>query len=102
MKPKKIDLAYDERIIAVVPERCFGPGWNNSPAWVYITDSSSRLRTECIQPQERTPEMNTLFAAGEAMCNALIGAVPARRAKQTDSAAIPDISILNSVMDREK
>lgn len=79
MKPKTIKLQDGERIIAVIPERCSGPGWSNAPTWVYIATADGRLRQECIQPGERTPELHTLFAAGEAMCNALMAAVPSRR-----------------------
>jgi len=34
------------------------------------------LRTECIQPDERTPALHALYSAGEAMCAALLDAVP--------------------------
>jgi hypothetical protein len=76
MKPKTIKLKGNERIIAVVPETCHGPGWANAVVWVYIAEDNSKLRCECIQPDERTPEMHTLFSAGEAMVNALLSAVP--------------------------
>ena len=76
MKPKVIKLNYGERIIAVVPERCAGPGWSNAPTWVYIATNDGRLREECIQPEERTPELHTLFLVGKAICNALVAAVP--------------------------
>lgn len=81
-KPRTIKLAYGERIVAVVPERCNGPGWSNSPAWVYIATNDGRLREECIQPDERTLELQTLFAAGCAMCNALSAAVPSVKSKR--------------------
>lgn len=75
---KKIALHADEKIIAVIPEHCSGPGWSNMPIWVYIIDSSQKLRTECIQPDEMTREMWTLFKAGAAMCEALVSAVPVK------------------------
>lgn len=81
MKPKTIKLTTGERVVAVVPERCAGPGWSNSPVWVYIATNDGRLIKECIQPDERTPQMHALFHAGEAMCMALMGAVPQRRIK---------------------
>ena len=80
-KPKTIKLAVGERIVAVIPEWCAGPGWSNAPTWVYIATNDGRLRQECIQPEERTPELHTLFAAGNAMCNALAAAVPSVRTK---------------------
>lgn len=79
MKHKSIRLTAGERVVAVVPERCCGPGWINTPAWVYIATNDGRLREECIQPDEMTPQMRVLFNAGEAMCKALIDAVPHRR-----------------------
>lgn len=81
VKAKTIKLKHGERILAVVPERCSGPGWHNAPTWVFIATNDGRLREECIQPNERTPELQALFHAGEAMCAALFGAVPVRREK---------------------
>ena len=76
MKKVQILVGHGERVIAVVPQRASGPGWSNAPTWVYIATNDGRLRQECIQPDERTTEMHALYAAGEAMCNALIDAVP--------------------------
>lgn len=60
---KTIQLNPDEHIIAVVPAFAAGPGWSNQPLWVYIEQSATKkLRTECIQPDEQTPEMRALFA----------------------------------------
>lgn len=54
-----------------VQARAARDGTGGSP---YRNDG--RLREECIQPDERTPQMHALFHAGEAMCMSLIGAVP--------------------------
>jgi hypothetical protein len=83
MKPKTktIKLHEGERVVAVVPERCAGPGWSNTPTWVYIATNDGKMREECIQPNERTHELHALFHAGEAMTMALKGAVPLRRIK---------------------
>jgi hypothetical protein len=79
LKPKVINLdaSKGERIIAVVPERASGPGWANTPTWVYVTDIYGLLRCECIQPEERTPELNALFDVGAAVSVALFRAIPA-------------------------
>lgn len=82
---KTIELQRDERIVAVVPEYCFGPGWSNPLVWVYIVDSNQTLRTESIQADEMTPAMQTLFGVAEAMQNALFSAVPTRKAKKETS-----------------
>ena len=81
MKPKviKLDKNKGERVIAVVPERVGGPGWCNTPTWAYITDRSGALRTECIQPSERTPELYALFSTGVAVTAALIDAIPTKK-----------------------
>jgi hypothetical protein len=83
-EPLKLTLARGERIIAVVPERCQGPGWANAVIWVYIATSAGGLRTECIQPGQRTPEMQALFEPGAAMCAALIASIPKHARPPTD------------------
>ena len=87
MKPKTIKLHPGERVIAVVPERCGGPGWANAPTWVYVIANDGRCRLECIQPEERTPQLHALYRAGEAMCAALLASVPQRRVKPRREAA---------------
>ena len=82
MKPKLIKLNYNERVVGVSPERCAGPGWNNAVVWVYIATKDGKLRVEGIQPDERTPAMNTLFTIGEAVERALIDAVPIIKARK--------------------
>ena len=87
----QIELHKDERIIAVVPEYASGPGWANKPIWVYIEQSATkRLRTECIQPDEQTAEMHTLFAPGAAMATALVQSIPVINLKSfsTDKKAV--------------
>jgi hypothetical protein len=79
---KTIELQRDERIVAVVPEYFFGPGWSYPLVLVYIVDSSQRLRIEAIQPEDQTPKMRTLFGVGAAACGALVGAVPTRQLKE--------------------
>jgi len=76
---KVIKMSRHERIVAVVPERCSGPGWVNSPTWVYIMSPGGAIRTECIQPSERTPELMALYEIGDVVCQALIDAVPVAR-----------------------
>lgn len=78
-RPLELLVGHGERVIAVVPQRAAGPGWANAPTWVYIATNDGRLREECIQPEERTRDLHTLYAAGEAMCNALLAAVPTKK-----------------------
>lgn len=71
-----ITLQPGERVVAVVPEFCGGPGWANAVAWVHIASATGQLRTECIQPDERTPELDALFAIGAQIAKDLSRAVP--------------------------
>lgn len=73
---KTLQLADGERIAAVVPEECSGPGWSNRVVWVYIEKRAGGYRTECLQLLDQTPEMWTLFDPGAAMHRALLSAVP--------------------------
>lgn len=81
MKPKAIKLSYGERIIGVRPEIAGGPGWSNTPVWVFVATPDGRLREECLQPTEQTAAMRTLYAPGVAMAQALLNAVPVVRSK---------------------
>lgn len=58
---KRIKIDALERVVAVVPEYYAGPGWSNAVIWVHIVGPNGH-RAECIQPQERTPGMHSLFA----------------------------------------
>ena len=78
MKPKTIHLADGERIIAVVPEHCAGPGWANQLVVVYIATGHGTFREEYIQPEERTPAMHAMFSSGAAITTALMNAVPVK------------------------
>jgi hypothetical protein len=75
--PRRLTLAADEQIVAVVPERAAGPGWSNTPVWVHIVgQSGQRYRCECFQPQGQSPELMALFRIGEEVCKSLKDAVP--------------------------
>ena len=82
---KTIELQRDERIVAVVPEVCFGPGWATPLVHVYIVDSNWRLRIEAFQPEEQSSELRLLFSPGEAMCTALNRAVPTTSAQGAEA-----------------
>jgi hypothetical protein len=81
-KTKTLTLSSAEEVIAVVPEMVAGPGWSNAPVWVYIKNhATNELREECIQPEERTREMDTLFRIGWTVHNALLKALPIMKTK---------------------
>jgi len=56
-----LKLQQGERIISAYAESCAGPGWANSPVWVIVLNTSGKLRQECVQPEEQTTEMHTLY-----------------------------------------
>lgn len=76
MTEKIIQLGRSERIVAVVPEESYGPGWANEPTWVYIHDGATgQFRCECIQPEERRDALHFLHESAAAMHRALKDAV---------------------------
>lgn len=79
MKPRTIKLFNGEHIVAVVPENCSGPGWSNSPVWVFIESNDGKLRRECLQPKEQSPELINLFDIGAIVCRKLAEAVKVDR-----------------------
>lgn len=60
-------LATDDHIICAYAEHASGPGWSNTPIWVIVRDArDGSLRQECIQPDEQTAEMYTLYPVSAA------------------------------------
>ena len=60
MKP--IKLSAHERVIAVVPESCSGPGWSNRLVSVHIVDyAEGKHRVVYLQPSEQPMEMLLSF-----------------------------------------
>lgn len=62
-------------IVAVVPEYCVGPGWANTPVWVYYRDDNQQIYQRCIQPDDQTPELVLLFDLGASIQSKLKAAV---------------------------
>lgn len=62
MSKSPITLSRDEVVIAAVPERCSGPGWQNRLIWVHIKNyATNEIRQEAIQPEQQTPGMVSAF-----------------------------------------
>jgi hypothetical protein len=81
MKP--ITLAEHETIIAAVPNYAGGPGWSNTPIWVWVYDwQAHTARQECIQPEDQTSEMHALFPVAAAAHEAMLKTVPTKKAKR--------------------
>lgn len=73
---KRITLARHERIIAIVPEYCSGPGWANSLFNVHIVDWATHThRMEYLQTDEVPRGMLVLFGVGAKVHDAMMGAI---------------------------
>lgn len=62
-------------VVCAYAENASGPGWANSLIWVIERDGNGRLHQRAIQPEEQTPEMETLFQVCAASHRALTKAV---------------------------
>jgi hypothetical protein len=60
-------LQPDDKIVTAWAESCRGPGWNNPIIWVIVRNKIGDLREECIQPDEQTDTMQTLFKVSSAI-----------------------------------
>ena len=78
---KTIGLKENERILCAVPEYVCGPGWSNALTTVYIISHENKIRTEFIQPDERSNKLRTLFSVGAVVFSSLINAIPTKRIK---------------------
>lgn len=76
----QVKLSRHERIIAVVPEYCAGPGWSNKLLNIYIANSDGGLRVVHLQPQEQTEAQHLIFRAAEAMHQAMLSTVAVKEA----------------------
>src|SRR3989304_3668 len=51
----------DDQIVSAWGECAAGPGWANQPLWVIVRSREGKLRMACIQPEDQTMEIHTLF-----------------------------------------
>ena len=72
MKPKRT-------LLTAYPTFEAGPGWANSPIWIIEQDITGALFIECLQPEQQTEEMQTLFTTCAAAHAALTRAVKRSR-----------------------
>lgn len=76
---KCVTLEDGERIVAVVPEFCSGPGWQNFVTWLYIQGIDGKSRFTCVQPSERSAELLAIWNIGEVVSRELISSIPTKR-----------------------
>ena len=59
------------------------PGWGNAPIWVIVRSKlDGSLREECIQPNEQTEEMQTLYQVSQVAHGAMSKAVQRKFKKE--------------------
>lgn len=68
-------LQKGERIITAFAESANGPGWSNSPVFVIVQAINGELRTECIQPEDQTRSMISLYPVSQAAHLSMVNAV---------------------------
>lgn len=68
-------LKRGEYIITAFAQSAAGPGWANTPLWVIVKGVGGSIREECIQPDERSADMSTLYTVSETVHNAMTSAV---------------------------
>jgi len=68
-------IGKNETIVTAWAEYVSGPGWSNRPIWVIVQDRYGKLRRECFQPIDQTPEMMWSFDSSYAAHSSMKGAV---------------------------
>lgn len=58
---RRLAITEGERILTAYAERATGPGWSNTPVWVIVAGLDGKLRQECLQPEQQTAEMGSLY-----------------------------------------
>lgn len=64
-------LEPTDRIEAVFAEPANGPGWSNTPLWVFIQDQNGKIRRECLQPDEQGDHIRLLYTTAAALHDTL-------------------------------
>lgn len=78
-----IKLSRHERVIAVVPEFCEGPGWSNRLVNVHIVDyATNNYRVVYLQHEEQSSEMQKMFAIIENVHRLAISCVTTKASKK--------------------
>jgi len=77
MAKQKLKLGEHEHIVAVAAEPASGPGWANTPLWVFVHDGNGTLRRECLQPEEQSATLRVLYTTAAAVHLTLVREVEA-------------------------
>lgn len=71
----RLVLSDGESIDAVKAEPASGPGWANSPLWVYIRSRDGSIRVECLQPDEQPDEVLLLYGIAASVHGLMLKAI---------------------------
>lgn len=63
------------KVLTAYAESASGPGWANWPIWYIVRNDDGTLTEGCLQPQEQTSEMFTLYRVSAAAHEAMTAAV---------------------------
>lgn len=77
-----MNLAKDDHITTAYAESGGGPGWGNAPVWVIVRSADGKLRQECIQPDEQSAEIRSLYGISQAAHYAMVSAVQSLRRRK--------------------
>lgn len=63
------------QIVTAWAESASGPGWTDQPVWVLVQERCGKLRIECLQPDEQSRDIHTLYSVSSAAHGAMVTAV---------------------------
>lgn len=63
------------QIVTAWAESASGPGWTDQPVWVLVQERCGKLRIECLQPDEQSRDIHTLYSVSSAAHGAMTTAV---------------------------
>ncbi len=63
----KLSKEMSEYIVTAYAEPAAGPGWSNTPIWIVINNVLNKMRLECLQPEQQSAEMRTLYEISTAV-----------------------------------
>jgi len=72
---RRYTLPKGDTVITAFAEYANGPGWSNRPVWLIVRNSKGILRQDCIQPEDQTNEIITLYSTSAAIHKAMTDAV---------------------------
>ena len=67
-----------KKVIVAWAEPAAGPGWTNTPVWYIHRTEAGGLVMDCLQPEEQSWEIATLYGISSAAHSAFLNAVEAK------------------------